>query len=83
MFGSVIVNFSLKNYDKKRDTIKLNFSDKKGNLIKSFSSHSDENILEVKKGGNQFIWNTRYKGAETLKGMIFWSASFKGPKAVP
>ena len=81
--NGVIVNFSLKNYDKKRDTIKLNFSDKKGNLIKSFSSHSDENILEVKKGGNQFIWNTRYKGAETLKGMIFWSASFKGSKAVP
>jgi len=81
--NGVIVNFSLKNYDKKRDTIKLNFSDKKGNLIKSFSSHSDENILEVKKGGNQFIWNTRYKGAETLKEMIFWSASFKGPKAVP
>ena len=81
--NGVIVNFFLNKYVKEKDTIKLKFSDKKGNIIKSYSSHSDENILEVKKGANQFVWNTRYKGAETLEGMIFWSASFKGPKAVP
>ena len=81
--NGVIVNFFLNKYDKEKDTIKLKFSDKKGNIIKSYSSHSDENILEVKKGANQFVWNTRYKGAETLEGMIFWSTSFKGPKAVP
>ena len=78
-----IINFYLKNYNKKRDTIKLSFSDKKGNLIKSFSNYSDKNKLELKKGGNQIVWDTRYNGAETIEGMIFWSASFKGPKAVP
>ena len=26
---------------------------------------------------------SHYKGAEVLDDMIFWSASFKGPKAVP
>ena len=81
--NGVIVNFYLKNYDKKRDTIKLSFSDKKGNLIKSFSNHSKKNSLNLKKGGNQIVWNTRYKGAETLKEMIFWSISLNGPKAVP
>jgi len=81
--NGVIVNFFLKNYNKKIDTVQLNFSDKKSNLIKSFSTHSDENVLEVKQGGNQFVWDTRYDGAETLEGMIFWSTSFKGPKAVP
>ena len=78
-----IINFYLKNYNKKKDTIKLTFSDNKGNLIKSFSNYSDKNKLKLKKGGNQLVWDTRYNGAETLEGMIFWSTSFKGPKAVP
>ena len=78
-----IINFYLKNYNKKKDTIKLTFSDNKGNLIKSFSNYSDKNKLKLKKGGNQLVWDTRYNGAEILDGMIFWSTSFKGPKAVP
>jgi photosystem II stability/assembly factor-like uncharacterized protein len=104
--NGVVLNFNLKNYDKINDTIQIHFSDSKGDLIKSFSSHSDENILavtskekdaveevaakftvisplKVNKGSNQFVWDTRYNGAEILKGMIFWSASLTGAKAVP
>jgi len=37
----------------------------------------------VKKGANSFVWDTRGKGAERLKGMILWWASTNAPKAVP
>ena len=81
--NGVIVFFNLKNYDKEEDTVMLHFKEQDGTLIKTFSTASKENKLEVKEGGNQFVWNSRYEGAETLDGMIFWSASFSGAKAVP
>ena len=81
--NGVIVHFNLKDYDADKDTLSLHFKDKEGSLIKTYSSVDKENKLEVKQGGNTFVWNTRYEGAETLEGMIFWSASFSGAKAVP
>ena len=83
MPNGVVVNFNLNAYDKEKDSIQLSFHDSNGKTIKTFSTHDKENKLTVKKGGNQFVWNTRYEGAERLKGMIFWSASFSGAKAVP
>lgn len=47
------------------------------------SAKKKEKKLEVKKGGNTFVWDTRGKGAEKLEGMIFWWANFDGAKAVP
>lgn len=81
--NGVIVHFNLKDYDADKDTLSLHFKDKESSLIKTYSSVDEENKLDVKQGGNTFVWNTRYEGAETLEGMIFWSASFSGAKAVP
>ena len=83
MPNGVVVNFNIKEYNKEKDSIQLSFSDMEGNKIKTFSTHDKDNNLSVKQGGNQFVWDTRYEGAERLKGMIFWSASFSGAKAVP
>ena len=81
--NGVIVHFNLKDFDNKKDTVALHFKEQNGTLIKKFSSIDKENKLDVKAGGNTFVWNTRYHGAEILEGMIFWSASFLGAKAVP
>tara|TARA_B110000211_G_C14038199_1_gene535563 strand:- start:791 stop:1723 length:933 start_codon:yes stop_codon:yes gene_type:complete len=81
--NGVIVHYNVKDFDKAKDTVQLHFKDSEGILIKTFSTFSNENPLKVKKGGNTFVWNTRYKGAERLKDMIFWSASFSGAKALP
>ena len=81
--NGVIVHFNLKDYDADKDTLSLHFKDKESSLIKTYSSVDEENKLDVKQGGNTFVWNTRYEGSETLEGMIFWSASFSGAKAVP
>ena len=61
-----------------KDLVELQLKQQDGTLIKSYSTQDDKNKLDVKKGGNQFLWNTRYEGAEKLKEMIFWSASFSG-----
>ena len=81
--NGVIVHFNLKDFDHKKDTLALYFKEQNGALIKKYSSTDKEDKLEIKVGGNTFVWDTRYKGAEILDGMIFWSASFSGAKAVP
>ncbi len=81
--NGVIVHYYLEAYDAEKDVVELQFKEQDGTLIKSYSTKDNENKLDVEKGGNQFVWNTRYKGAEKLNGMIFWSASFSGAKAVP
>ncbi|MDG1264215.1 MAG: glycosyl hydrolase [Flavobacteriaceae bacterium] len=81
--NGVIIHYYLKNYDVEKDLVELQLKQQDGTLIKSYSTQDDKNKLNVKKGGNQFVWNTRYEGAEKIKGMIFWSASFSGAKAVP
>ena len=36
-----------------------------------------------KAGLNRYTWDTRYPGAKTFAGMIFWGGAFAGPAAVP
>ncbi|MEP0212219.1 MAG: glycosyl hydrolase [Cellulophaga sp.] len=82
--NGVITHFYLNKVEEK-DSVKLIYFNKKGDTLATFSNKAKEKNkkLKVKKGGNTFVWDTRGKGAEKLKGMIFWWASFNGPKAVP
>jgi len=80
--NGVIVHFNVKEFDSENDTVALHFKEQDGTLIKTFSTADEENTLEINAGGNSFVWDTRYEGAETLEGMIFWSASLSGAKAV-
>jgi hypothetical protein len=81
--NGVIVHFYLKKFDSEKDKVELQFKSNDGELIKKYSTDDKKNKLNVKEGGNSFVWDTRYDGAEKLEGMIFWSASFSGAKAVP
>ncbi|MEM9685907.1 MAG: glycosyl hydrolase [Bacteroidota bacterium] len=81
--NGVITYFYLKEYNEK-DEVSLTYFDTKGDTIKTFSTkNKKENKLKVKKGGNKFVWNMTYDGAERLRGMILWWASLRGPKALP
>ena len=82
--NGVITYFNLKDL-KDEDEVSLTYFDTKGDTIKTFSNKAGEkkNKLTVKKGGNQFVWNMTYDGAEKLKDMILWWASLDGPKAIP
>ncbi|WP_235444301.1 VPS10 domain-containing protein [Zhouia amylolytica] len=80
--NGVITYFYLEDL-KEKDSVSLTYFDKAGDTIKSYSNFDSKNKLELQKGANKFVWNTRYDGAERLPGMILWWASLSGAKAVP
>jgi len=81
--NGVILHYYIPEYDKEKDEIMLSFHSKDGHEIKSYGTKDKENKLEVKKGGNNFVWNMRHQGAEVLDGMILWATNFSGAKAIP
>ncbi|MDC6383731.1 glycosyl hydrolase [Flagellimonas taeanensis] len=82
--NGVITHFYLKDIAEK-DSISLTYTQMNGDTLASFSNYAKEKDkkLEVKKGGNTHVWDTRGKGAERLQGMILWWANLNGAKAVP
>lgn len=83
--GGVMIHFFMK--DTAKATASLEIMEKDGTLIRKFSTKPDkkakEGKLEIKPGGNRFIWNMRYPDAEGFDGLIMWGASLSGPKAMP
>ncbi len=88
--NGTIINYYLQNL-KETDSVQLDVMEMDGTVIQSFSNSAKENKLdptatkplEVKSGGNRLIWNMRYPGFKTFKGMVFYSSPNVGPKAVP
>ena len=81
--NGVITYFNLKDYNDD-DEVSLTYFDTKGDTIKTYSTKKKgREGLKVEKGGNQFVWNMTYDGAELLPGMILWAASLQGPRATP
>jgi hypothetical protein len=84
--GGVLVHYYLKDTSA-QDTIALSFREPDGTIIKTFSTHpnqdENESKLEPKPGLNQLNWNMRYEGAKTFPGMIMWWATTQGPIAAP
>jgi len=84
--GGVIINMFLQDAPADSVEVKVSFYEMDGSLIKSFSNKAKERGLrlpELKAGGNSFSWDMRYPNAEGFEGMILWSGSLAGPKAVP
>ncbi|WP_031426911.1 WD40/YVTN/BNR-like repeat-containing protein [Flavimarina sp. Hel_I_48] len=81
--NGVITYYYLPEFDAENDSISLTYFDAQNDTIKSYNSKSDKNKLEPKKGGNEFVWDMTYEGAERLDGMILWWASTDGPKQIP
>lgn len=88
--NGTIINYYLQNL-KETDSVQLDIMEMDGTIIQSFSNTTKENKLdptaiqpmEVKVGGNRLIWDMRYPGFKTFKGMVFYSSPNVGPKAVP
>ena len=81
--NGVEVHFYIPSYNENSDIVELSFHDEQGNEIKKFSTSDENNKLKIKEGGNLFVWDYKYPGAEKFDGMIMWSASLNGAKAVP
>jgi photosystem II stability/assembly factor-like uncharacterized protein len=82
--NGVITHFYLKDLVEK-DSVALTYLSMQGDTLALFKNSSQEKDkkLEVEKGGNTHVWDTRGKGAEKLDGMILWWANLDGAKAVP
>jgi hypothetical protein len=82
--NGVITHYYLKDLAEK-DSVSLTYLSQQGDTLATFSRGSKEKDkkLEVKKGGNTFVWNTQGEGAKELEGMILWWANLEGAKAVP
>ncbi|NHF60469.1 glycosyl hydrolase [Flavobacteriaceae bacterium TP-CH-4] len=82
--NGVITHYYLNDMAEK-DSVFITYTTIAGDTLASFSNTSKEKDkkLEVKKGGNTHVWDTRGKGAEKLDGMILWWANLDGAKAVP
>lgn len=83
--GGVSINYFLKDYDEKKDTVKITLLQANGDTIRSYSTHAKEKTekLEVKNGANAFVWGMDYPSVKSFDGMILWWSSLAGPKAVP
>ena len=83
--NGVLTYFYIQEFDEEKDSVSLIFKDAEGQEIKKFSNKAKDKSakLKVKKGSNNFVWDTRYEGAEKLPGMILWWANLNGAKAVP
>ncbi len=82
--SGVVTHFYLKNFSEK-DSVNLTFTSMVGDTLANYSNSAKKKSkkLNVKQGGNTFVWDTRGKGAKKLDGMILWWASLDGAKAVP
>ena len=83
--NGVITYFNVPDYDEKKDSVYLSYLNVKGDTLAAFSSFNEkkEKKIEMEKGGNKFVWNTRTEGAEKLDGMILWWANLSGAKVIP
>src|SRR5436190_1012690 len=80
--NGVVFNYYMKNATDSTK-ISIDVMDKNKKSIKTFSTSSKENKIDVSKGMNQFEWDMNYPVAERVEGLILWNGFIGGPKAAP
>ncbi len=67
--------------------VSVEFRNDRGELIRRYSTQADkeadERELDVQLGLNRLVWDTRYPDAESFDGLVMWSGSTRGPRAIP
>jgi photosystem II stability/assembly factor-like uncharacterized protein len=66
-------------------TVMLKIVGSDGKVITEFSNNASNKHekLTIKKGMNEFIWNTYLQEVEPIDGMILWNGSISGPRIPP
>ncbi len=94
--GGVVVYYYFKKKPQLKDSVRIEFLDDQGRLVKSFR-HREEKAasdqaplaqdegpnLAADSGMNRFVWDMRYADAASLPGLILWGGTTRGPTAVP
>lgn len=69
--GVVVQYYAPNATDSTKGSVTIMDKDKK--TIKTYSTSSKDNKLDLNKGLNQFVWDLRYPEAEKADGMILWN----------
>ncbi len=82
--NGVSFQYYVKAWDEEQEA-KLEIMEMDGDVIRTFSTKTEDkkDKFTIKTGGNQFVWDMRYPGFTSFKGMILYSSPNRGPKAVP
>jgi photosystem II stability/assembly factor-like uncharacterized protein len=80
--NGVVFNYYLKQAG---DSAKLSIEllDKNRKKIKTYSTTSKEDKIDISAGMNQFEWDMNHPPAERVEGLILWNGFVGGPKAAP
>ncbi len=83
--AGVMTHFYLKNYDNKKDTIRLIYTSENGDTLRQYSNiaEKENEKLKLEAGPNRFNWDLREAPAHKFEGMILWWGSMNGPKVLP
>ncbi|MGB3183989.1 MAG: glycosyl hydrolase [Cyclobacteriaceae bacterium] len=83
--GGVMIHYYLEEEPDSADPVMLKFLDKNGELIRTYSTDTKERqeMLEVEKGANRFVWNMRHASAKGFDNMVLWWSSLGGPTVLP
>ncbi len=80
--NGAVFNYYLKTVtDSSRLSVSIMGRDRK--IIKTYSTSSKDNKLDINQGMNQFAWDMNYPEAERVEGLILWNGFVRGPKAAP
>lgn len=83
--GVVPLYYYMKDYNEK-DTLSISIYESDGDLVRTYSTHAEEKadkIKDVKAGSSVFNWGFRYPSAKSFEGLIMWSGSLNGQRAIP
>ncbi|MFK7735947.1 MAG: WD40/YVTN/BNR-like repeat-containing protein [Pirellulaceae bacterium] len=85
--SGVRLHLYLKEEVKDSEKIFIDFCDSSDNLIRRVSTkpdlEADEEKLRLSQGLNEVVWNSRYPSAKSFSGLVMWSGSVRGPRAIP
>lgn len=80
--NGVVFNYYL-NEVNDSSRLSIQIMDKEKKTIKTYSTASMKDKIEINKGMNQFEWDMNYPEAERVDGLILWNGFIRGPKAAP
>lgn len=96
--NGAVVQYYFRHKPAEKDSVKMEFLDEKGTLIRTFTHREEKKEpadaqpgppqdegpnVPADSGMNRFVWDMRYADAVKVPGGILWGGSLQGPVAVP
>jgi photosystem II stability/assembly factor-like uncharacterized protein len=81
--GGVLIHYYHAEDLDSTEIAELRILEEDGDLIKSYKSGIKKSKISEDDGAHRFVWDMRYPDATSFEGLVLYSSSTKGPRAVP